>query len=276
MENARNNRRVAGLVAFMVMIVGVGVGTGAWVPSSPRPTNTRPLSASMPENAMQFFKDKNFGGTMFQISDVTTKPSWKAHQFEGKKENKVTSVRWNLPQGVVVSLHQDDDGLGRSLFLFGSGELDSLSPWKLNDKMSSWAWNYTGGLKSPSKPILDALAPRPRFATECEPIPIDTIQLFKNRDAKGTMTSMDSTLAPSEGVFRDLPTSKSSSMKWNLPDGVLVVLSEGAGGEGQQIGIWGRGMFDSFHRWDLNDKLTQWSWYDLRESSGSAATAPAP
>jgi hypothetical protein len=77
------------------------------------------------------------------------------------------------------------------------------------------------------------------------------------------------------GVFRELPAKGVSSVKWKLPDGVMVVFSEAAGGESQQVAIWGQGMFESFHQWDMNDKVKHWAWYYVGEDV-PAATNPAP
>jgi hypothetical protein len=266
-------RRPHSVFAFLSLglLVGVtaAVSTALGPSPSARPAATKPLSATVPADAMQFFKDKNFSGTMFQVSDVTTKLSWRAHQFEGKQENKISSLRWNLPPGVVVNLHERDDGLGRTIYIFGSGEISEIKPWKLNDKLSSWAWNYIGGASNPPKRIADALAPKPKYAKECDPIDSDSVQLFKNRECKGTMTAMEHITSQPAGVFKELPAKGVSSVKWKLPEGTMVVFSEGPGGESQQVAIWGQGMFESFHQWDMNDKVKHWAWYYVGEEASA-------
>ncbi len=237
-------------------------------PPSERPTGAAPLSASMPEDAIQFFKDKNFGGSTFQISDVTSKPSWKSHDFEGRKNNKVTAIRWNLPRGVVVTLHERDDGLGRMIALYGSGEIDALSKWKMNDELSTWSWNYIGGVKDPARRIDDGKAARPRYVRECDPVAADSLHLFKDRECKGKAIVLEHVTSQPMGAFTDMPGDikrGTSSLRWKLPDGVLVVLAAEKGGTAYQTALWGEGQIDGLVHWSMNDKVTQWAWYNVGE-----------
>jgi hypothetical protein len=239
---------------------------------SDRPASAKPLSATMVDDAIQLFKDKNFGGTMVQVSEVTGKPAWQDQEFHGRSENKFTSLRWNLPRGVVVSLFENADCLGRMICIWGSGEIPSLGAAKLNDRLSCWAWNYVGGTPSiagappkgtPQK-VLDGRAPRPKYAKEIDTLPNDTIQLFKDRECKGGMTAIDRVTDQTPGSSHDMPGGigkGTSSLKWKLPDGVVVVFSEGKYGEGRQLAIWGEGMFEACNQWDMNDRIAQWAWY---------------
>lgn len=264
-------QRLCAVSSFLVLTALTAAAAFLGLTPSARPIATAPLSASLAEDAMQFFKNKGFDGNMFQVSDVTGNPSWKNHEFKDKKENDVTSLRWNLPRGVVVSLHEQDNGLGRTVFVFGSGEIAHIKPWKLNDRISSWAWNYIGGVTAPTKRIADGIASKPKYAKDCDLVATNSIQLFKNSEVKGTMTQVEKITTQDAGVFKPLPITGTSSMKWNLPDGVLVVFSEGGNGEGQQLAIWGRGMFDSFKHWDMSDKVKQWAWYYVGEETPTSA-----
>lgn len=274
---------VASRVALCCFVLGfAGVMTGIGAPAVPvrtvglaaseRPAGTAPLSATLAADTMQLFKDKDFGGTMTQISDVTSKPSWQDHDFTGKKANDFTSLRWNLPRGVVVLLHQYDRGLGNTLALFGSGEIASLKTWKLSDEISSWSWNYVGGTAKPAQRVLDGRAPRPRYAQELEgSVPDDSLQLFKDNSFKGKPSALErvSADAATAGAFRETAgVGKGvSSLRWKLPEGVLVVFSEGENGSGRQLALWGGGQFDEIDNFNMNDRTAQWAWYDVREGS---------
>ena len=67
------------------------------------------------------------------------------------------------------------------------------------------------------------------------------------------------------GVSRRLPAlaDKLSSIQWDLPPGVVVVLYQHADGTGRHIGLWSRGEFSRLSRWDINDKVSSWAWFHV-------------
>lgn len=237
-------------------------------PVSDRPTGTRPLSASVAENTVQVFRHKDFSGDMIQVSDVTGKQSWTDNDFVAATENKASSLRWNLPRGVVVTLFEDDACMGRQLTVWGSGEIASLTPWKLDNKVSGWAWNYVGGVKSPAAPVLAGRTPRPKYARVAESMPADSAHLFKERSCKGKTAPVEHVTSQSQGVFQPIPPAigkSASSVRWKLPDGAVVVFAANQSGETPQVVIWGDGEFDAFNYWQMNDKVTHWAWYNVGE-----------
>ena len=58
--------------------------------------------------------------------------------------DSLTSMKWNLPAGVVVTLYEDADGKKDRVSIWGSGQIDSLDVWDFNDKVSRWSWAYVG------------------------------------------------------------------------------------------------------------------------------------
>jgi hypothetical protein len=58
--------------------------------------------------------------------------------IEGAND-RMTSLRWNLPEGVVVVLYDNVDGTGRQLAIWGRGEVETITPFNMNDRVSSWA-----------------------------------------------------------------------------------------------------------------------------------------
>ena len=64
-----------------------------------------------------------------------------------EKENAASSLRWNLPDGVIVLLSADDNG-NNNLALFGSGQYADLDPSGFNNRASRWAWAYIGDAAS--------------------------------------------------------------------------------------------------------------------------------
>lgn len=241
-------------------------------PPSERPCGTKPPAASVPEDTLQVFRHKDFGGDLNQLSDVTGKQSWQDHEFLGAAENKASSLRWNLPRGVLVTLFENTESLGRQISVWGTGELDVRS-WKLNDKFSSWSWNYVGGANAPAQRVKDGRTQRPRYAREVGGVSPDSVQLFKERGCKGRMAAIDRLTSQPAGVFTAVPEAlgkRASSARWNLPEGVVVVLASHPNGEGPQVAFWGSGEFEAFVHWGMNDKVTHWAWYDIGDAPAAA------
>jgi hypothetical protein len=61
-----------------------------------------------------------------------------------KMGDSLTSLRWNLPEGVIIMLYQDAGGKKQQVAIWGEGELADLDLWDFNDKISRWSWAYVG------------------------------------------------------------------------------------------------------------------------------------
>ncbi len=99
-------------------------------------------------------------------------------------------------------------------------------------------------------------------------IPSNTIHLFRNEGFEGDQVAIDNvTEKVKTGQLQSLPAGMNdsvSSLRWNLPPHVLVILYEDAGGKGEQAVLWGKGELKSLDWWDINDKVSRWSWYTIR------------
>jgi hypothetical protein len=112
---------------------------------SAHPLGASDCTAAVPDNTIQMYKNTDFGDSMQAIGSVTTMSPGGAHEIEGPMEDSMSSLRWNLPPGVVVVFYEDDGGKGEQLPIWGKGEMNSLHHLNFNDKASSWAWYYAGG-----------------------------------------------------------------------------------------------------------------------------------
>jgi hypothetical protein len=230
---------------------------------SERPVATLALSQSVAENTMQFFRNEDFDGDMAQVSEVTLKAPWNDHAF-GSKAKHFSSVRWNLPRGVIVTLFTRKNSTGRCLALWGSGQINELSKWKMNDELAGWAWHGVGGVREPTQRIKDGRSDRPKYARVAEAAADDSIHCFKGRDLKSDMTAIDNLTDRPANAMHQMP-SGTSSLRWKLPPGVVVVFSEKADGVGPNLTIWGDGQFDAVALFEMNDKLRYYSWHYVGE-----------
>jgi hypothetical protein len=230
---------------------------------SERPTGTQPLSQSMAEDTLQFFRNKDFENDLVQFSNVTGQPPWNDNDFQEKAKH-FSSVRWNLPRGVIVTMFAGKDCMGKCLSVWGSGEISELSKWKMNDDLAGWSWNGVGGASGASQRIQDGRSDRPKYARIPDNVGEDSIELFTSRDAKGGRSPIERVTAVSANTAREMPKG-TSSLRWRLAPGVVVVFSEKADNVGPNLAIWGDGQFDTIAHWQMNDKMRYWSWHHLGE-----------
>jgi hypothetical protein len=88
--------------------------------------------------------DKNFRDDMQQVSPVTGQTPNARHELPANMRDKLTSMRWNLPDGVLVMLYQDANGKKQQIGLWGQGQVKDLDLFDFNDKASRWSWAYVG------------------------------------------------------------------------------------------------------------------------------------
>ena len=98
---------------------------------------------NVPLDTIEMYSDRDLKGTLTSIHPVTKEPQTDYHSA-GAANDKMTSVRWNLPEGVTVVFYDNIDGTGRQLSIWGKGEFETVSPWNFNDRVSSWAWYRLG------------------------------------------------------------------------------------------------------------------------------------
>lgn len=246
---------------------------------SERPPHTDPTTMTVPDDAIQFYRDARFRDDVVQVDKVTA-----AHAAATPEDlpgpgmkDALSSIRWNLPTGVVVILYEDAGGKGEQLALWGSGETDSLAKWDFDNKASRWAWFYLGGDASASEQVKKGLATGPYKAEAPPPaLAANSMRLFVDDNYKNTMAEVPSVTAAPMGQMQNLPGSlkdSMSSLQWNLPEGVVVVFYQDAGGLKQQAAVFGKGQLHDIDLWDFNDKVSRWAWFRL--SGTGAADSPA-
>jgi hypothetical protein len=109
----------------------------------------------VPERSVVMHEDKNFDRDTETVTDITTHPAGQLHNLPGDIKDELTSMRWNLPAGVIVLLYEDAGGEENQVAVWGLGEVADLDVWDFNDKVSRWAWAYVGTphkLPPPSNP----------------------------------------------------------------------------------------------------------------------------
>jgi hypothetical protein len=232
---------------------------------APRPEGAEALRVPVPGDSIYLFNQRKFGGNVTQVHNVTTShPGGKLHLVEGSSDT-MTSLRWNLPPGVAVVFYEDAGGRGNQMGVWGAGEVESVSQWNFNDRVSRWAWFYVGGVPNPSPVIQAGMADRPLGATPTGPVAPGAIELFRDTDFKGPMTTVGPIRSSSANDFHQVGAASNSmsSLRWNLPPGVVVILYEDAQGRGRQIPLWGSGEFSTVTPWNFNDSVSRWAWFDV-------------
>lgn len=222
-----------------------------------RPIATEGLATPLASNTIYLFEDRDFKGDVVRLENVTSRAQGAMQELSD--DDSVTSVRWNLPPGAVVLFTQHEDGKGDRVVVWGQGQVNSVSPWNFNDKISGWAWYDLGGLSSAEQ------APLPPGATPTTNLPEGTIELYDDRDLKGDMHTIPFVRTERMGMLQEMELDAAddvSSLRWNLPRGVVAILHENADGTGRQLPIWGKGQYDMVP-WSFNDKVSRWSWYEV-------------
>ena len=122
-----------------LVIAGTVVAWGAQPQSGVHaPPGCNPYSGS--PNSVTLFKDNSFGGQSWTITNVTGHPGGVWHKIPAGLHDEVTSLRWNLPHGVIVLMSNHDNGTGRLFPVWGNWANANISGWEVNDLLSAWAW----------------------------------------------------------------------------------------------------------------------------------------
>lgn len=222
-------------------------------------------SAKVAADSILLFRDRGFQDEAVLTSITATQAAGQAHDLPAGMEDSLSSLRWNLPAGVLVVLYEDDGAKGEQLALWGSGQIEALSEFDFNDKASQWAWYYVGGGHKPSEVVIrgTALPVGAVVVAAGTPVTQSTLQLFKSKNFEANTVTLNPLSQAANTLHRlpeDLPDSL-TSMRWNLPPGVVVMFYQDADGGKQQVPIWGNGQVADLDIWDFNDKASRWAWY---------------
>ncbi len=129
-------------------VVGVALG-GLAVAATPTAASARPrlpwqtLSASLEANTVVLFEHRSFAlnGRIRRINVTAFQPQqvFSLHVMDFK--DCLSSLRWNLDPGVVVTLFEDHSGGGRQYPIWGAGEDKDTHDNNFKDCASSWTWH---------------------------------------------------------------------------------------------------------------------------------------
>jgi len=232
-----------------------------------RPPGATELNGALPQNAIYLFENRDFQGKVSRIENVTSQPAGFSERVDARADN-MTSVKWDLPPGVVVIFYENADGTGNQFPIWGRGQLESVSKWAFNDKVSRWAWFSVGG-RANATTSLERGMQGPFMSRPTTNIPSDMVELYTDRDLKGTLKGISPLTHESQLEYHPVGgvNDQVTSMRWNLPEGVLVVFYDNIDGTGRQFAIWNKGEVESVSPWNMNDKISSFAWYRLGEVS---------
>lgn len=236
---------------------------------SVRPPGAMEVEGAVPQDAIYLFDQRDFKGKVTRVENVTTQPPGVTERVGGRSDS-MTSLKWDLPPGVVVVFYENADATGDTFSIWGRGQLSSVSLWAFNDKVSRWAWYNVGGNSAASTQIERAKL-TPHGARPTTTVPMDTIEMYSDRDLKGMLTTIHPVSAQSQTEYHNAGTAndKMTSLRWNLPEGVVVVLYDNIDGTGRQFSIWGKGEYETVSPWNFNDRVSSWASYRLGEPTAA-------
>jgi hypothetical protein len=247
--------------------------------ASARPQGTEDVTAAITEDTIQFYKDADYKDAVTQLDGVTkSNKGGQALDLQQGLEDSLTAMRWNLPPGVVVVLYEDDGGKGEQFAIWGKGQTPSIAKFDFDNKASQWAWFYVGGVTNPAPHLRSAQSSSPLGAEHASgEVADNSLQLFKSKDFAANEAMVSNVTSQPAGKLntlpQDLPDSL-TSLRWNLPPGVVVVFYQDSSGLKQQAAIWGNGQIADIDVWDFNDKVSRWAWYNVAGTTTPSTTPP--
>ena len=143
---------LAGAAVALITSTAVGQQGGLYRRFCPYPLGCQPSSAAVPLNVVRLYEDKGFDGRYVDLA-VSNFGDNELHSLRQVRfSNEASSARWNLEQGVIVILYEEDDprAKGEQYTVWGRGQDASFKDDSFNDDSTSWAWYYIGGGLSPS------------------------------------------------------------------------------------------------------------------------------
>jgi hypothetical protein len=269
------------VIALATVAAVAGMGTQPSQPHrgyAPRPPGSEPLTRSLTDDAFRTYLDGGFSGQAQLRKAVTESRPYRAHRLAKYTNNDMTSLCWNLPEGVVVVFYDHSNARGKQYVVWGSGQADDLVPQRFNDTVSRWAWYYLGGVDDPPQRMLKALALRPLGARPTRaPVPDDGMFLYASNSFNGLRQKVSNVSTHPPGELQpitappDGPLESLHSLQWSLPVGVIVVLYEKSDLTGRQFAVWGSGEQRSTRRWGSAGTVAGWAWFFV-----GAPGTPAP
>lgn len=254
MQNHRPTIGAATTLVLLTALAGCATQDETTV-GPPLPTGTETLVVPLADNAVYLFADRDFRGDLTRIDNITAMPASISYDLTARRG--ISSLRWNLASGMLLVLYENLGGRGNQIPLWGKGQVSSMSQWRANDKVSQWAWYNLATASSQ--------ASRPLGAMPTGNLLPATLELYRKSDFQGTLTTIGPVNQfPAGALHRTgAAADEMTSLRWNLPPGVVVVLYEDAEGKGRQLTLFGSGQYASVSPWKFNDKVSRWAWYEI-------------
>lgn len=102
-----------------------------------QPLHAQDCSLSIPEGSIVFYKDTHFEGHE-EVFKIEGKVAHEMHDIGGKLSGSISSLRWHLPEGVIVILYgPSKKNPSRQYVIWGEGQDDRLSGNGVNDKLTT-------------------------------------------------------------------------------------------------------------------------------------------
>ena len=107
---------------------------------SERPLHATEVTDAVDPDSMQLRQHPKFRGHLLPITNVTRKSEGEPQPMAGAiaLDNKMSSLRWKLPSGVLVVFYDEHDGDGQQIAIWGSGEITVLGVF--DNKATGWRW----------------------------------------------------------------------------------------------------------------------------------------
>lgn len=157
--------------------------------------------------------------------------------------DEVSSVKWELSDGIFVVLYEHSDGNGKALILRGRGADRSVHDNDLGDKVSAWKWFGRG--------------------------PANHVYVYEHKNFGGKRYEILEVTRKSRGMLFSLGGTgvhdKMSSVRYHLEPGVKVIFYEHNDGTGRSYRLppsssGGVGWNHDLHARGFADCASTWKW----------------
>lgn len=253
-----------------MMAVGVTAVAGSLSAESARrghtarPPGTAAIDRAVFDSSLELFHDEGLVRAHTRLYLAHDK-GLRTHSLSRADKDEVSSVAWRLPPGVIAVLYEHSGGRGRQVHLWGEGLCSTLEPLKMNDATSGWMWAFLGGVTPPPPMLAEARSARPPGSRPTSALlSTGAIHLFQFHEFEGQRAVVDDLTSAQPREFHPLPAvldGTAKSLRWDLPDAVIVVLAEGPQGQGSRYALWGRGEMRTTRRWGSKGGVTSWAWF---------------
>jgi hypothetical protein len=106
--------------------------------------SSQPLTGTVPRNSVIMYEDLNFRGGRIRRIDVTATSPVLIHSLHAMDfKDCLSSLKWNLASGIVVTFFEDHSGGGRQYQVWDQGQDGDTHNNNFKDCASSFAWHRT-------------------------------------------------------------------------------------------------------------------------------------